>query len=81
MTNPEAAPRFMLTNMPVSPLSESIIEGNLKAWVFPISKDMSAKGGEKDGGPVLGIIIGVGGGAVTWTLKLTLAEVLPAKDP
>jgi hypothetical protein len=42
---------------------------------------MSAKGGEKDGGPVLGIIIGVGGGAVTWTLKLTLAEVLPAKEP
>lgn len=25
---------------------------------------MSAKGGEKVGGPVLGIIIGVGGGAV-----------------
>ncbi len=81
MINPEAAPRFILIKMPVSPLSESIIEGNLKAWVFPKSKDMSTNGGENDGGRVLGIMIGVGGGAVTWTLKLTLAEVLPAKEP
>lgn len=42
---------------------------------------MSAKGGEKVGGPVLGIIIGVGGGAVTSTVKLTSAGELPAIDP
>lgn len=63
----------MLTNIPVSPKSPSIIEGNLKDWVFPKSREKSVKGGEKVGAPVLTLII--------WIVKLTFAEVLPAKDP
>jgi hypothetical protein len=42
---------------------------------------MSSKAGEKAGGPVFGIIIGVGGGAVICTVKLILAEGLPGKEP
>lgn len=47
VTNPEAAPRFILTNVPVSALSGSKIEGNLKALLFLRSRVISAKAGEK----------------------------------
>ncbi len=57
VTKPEAEPSFRLTNIPVSPMSLSIIEGNLKDRVFPKSREMSAKGGEKVGAPVLTLII------------------------
>ena len=57
VTKPEADPSFMLTNIPVSPMSPSIIEGNLKDWVFPKSRERSVKGGEKVGAPVLTLII------------------------
>jgi hypothetical protein len=57
VTKPEADPSLMLTNIPVSPMSPSIIEGNLKDWVFPKSRERSVKGGEKVGAPVLTLII------------------------
>ena len=57
VTKPEADPSLMLTNIPVSPMSPSIIEGNLKDWVFPKSRERSVKGGEKVGAPILTLII------------------------
>ena len=60
VTKPEANPRFMLTKILVSPLSGSIIVGNLKACDFPKGKVKSAKLGANKGGPVLGATTGVG---------------------
>lgn len=57
VTKPRAVPSFILTNIAVSPTSLSTMDGNLKDWVFPKSREMSAKGGEKVGAPVLTLII------------------------